>query len=839
MNKREPQVKILVFPSTEIDRVAGVGTGDAFAVQDIFSGHLVQQQGEGGDDTNSPKRFNSLQWQGQRAFDSVDTSLEFIRFQKDGTVKRGVPGLAEAEGMGGWTLKPVVKPLNCTLTTDLPGDPLVDNDFDNLRWRPVKGDEWETFVPAEPPYKTYIRHRTQQPDRALEIVSQKRTRDTGLEIELIWANVCAFQDKDPGVRLVLIDKKLSIVWRRGNKSIAKPAIERWRNEPGKSGWVLWKKLDDAPSVTFQGRTLLRLQCINNMLVLDIDDKAYYFIDSRTRPGDKDEIPDLQPSGMSKEPLRLSVFGVDVAIGISEIECQKEGTLQRTVRAITARPESVGDTAKGVYGGWHAPGTKVRIDGRRDAHTVTYTVEMKASKQQERSPFVSLVGMLFEGSTAGETQAPIDVRPAALSMKYSSGEPGLMAMSEVQLELSRNLLDEHLPDWRTLLKPFAPVRVLAQWTYDAQGSIVEGGWTRVFEGYVAAFDQNVSDFNDKSLSLVLRDPLLRLKSPAGFVDERYGPLDLLFAYGSGGPVYDGQCVQYLLATELGQSVAGTLNGNGDALQFSDLKYPVFSPENDRVGYFGFQSMIRPSTQSSFLMAPPFGRDVLSWINESIAGPMDAVFFWGYSPYSQAFESDEHAFGTPPLVPVYGNIFFYYAALSEIRVLPDAIYLDDDVNKLISSVSVETLTDKMFNEAVVWGVKPKGTMESMVPSFHAGRATLPASHPNAAEHSWRRVMLDQHDFIGNIVDHEYAEALANEMLGYFADGIPRSVTVVMPRGDQTLRWGMRIQPKMQASGSDLEIGVNNQVFRIKRINHSWDFSGQNPDRAFVTEMVCRPA
>lgn len=843
MNKREPQVKILVFPSSEIDRVAGVGTGDAFVVQDIFGGHLVQQQGEGGDDADSPKGYNAVQWQGQRAFDSVDNTLEFIRFQKDGSVKRGVPGLTENEGMGGWTLKAVSKPLNCTLTTPQPNAPRPANKFGDLQWKPVKGDDWETYVPVEPPHRTYIRHRSHRPNQSVEIVSQKRQRPSGLEIELLWDGVFGGHEKDGGVRLVLIDKQFSVVWRRIGKSICKPTVERWRNEPGRSGWVLWKRLDDAATVNFEGRTLLRLQSINNMLVLDLDDKSYYFINSQTRPGSEEEVPNLVPLSMGTGPLRLSVFGVDVTMGVSELEYKEKGQLQRTVRATTARPESVGQIQKGVFGGAHMPGTKVKVEGKRASHSVTYTVKMEADKKKVTSPYVSLVGIKFPGSTFSEPQTPIDVRPAAVSMKYSSGEPGLMASSEVQLELSRNLLDELLPSWRTLLKPFAPVRVLAQWTYDGEGdeagTIVEGGWTRVFEGYIATFDQNVSGYAEKSLSVVLRDPTIRLKSPAGFVDERYGPLDLLYAYGAGGPVYDGDCVKYLLKTELGSSVAETINGNGDPLLFSDTKFAMFTQEKDSVGYFVFNQLMKPSSSSEFLLAPPFGRDVLSWINDSIAGPMDAVFFWGYSPYATPAVGDEYAFGTPPLVPVYGNIFLYYMKMNTLKVLPDAIYLEGDANDLISSVSVETLTDKLYNEVVVWGQKPKGMLGAMVPTITGGRAALPASHPNAADHSWRRVMLEQQDFIGQLVEKDYAQDLAIEMLNYFGDEAPRSVTVVMPRGDETLRWGMMIQPKMQASGSDLEIGVNDKQFRIKRINHSWDLTGSSPDRAFVTELVCRPA
>ena len=66
---------------------------------------------------------------------------------------------------------------------------------------------------------------------ALEIVSQKRKRATGLEVELIWNGVFAQHKKDPGVRLVLIVKQLSVVWRRREKSNSKPTIERLRNTP--------------------------------------------------------------------------------------------------------------------------------------------------------------------------------------------------------------------------------------------------------------------------------------------------------------------------------------------------------------------------------------------------------------------------------------------------------------------------------------------------------------------------------------------------------------------------------------------------------------------------------
>ena len=197
------------------------------------------------------------------------------------------------------------------------------------------------------------------------------------------------------------------------------------------------------------------------------------------------------------------------------------------------------------------------------------------------------------------------------------------------------------------------------------------------------------------------------------------------------------------------------------------------------------------------------------------------------------------GTPPLVPVYGNIAFYMAALGAPRDVADAISLDEDANKLFASVSVETLTEKLFNEVVVWGVKPEGTLGSMmVPSLHSGRATLPAGHPNAAAHSWRRVQLQQHDFIGRLAFSDYAEALATLVLLPYYHIEQREVTVVMPRGDETLRWGMLIKPRMQATGSDFEIGVNEKTFRISRLNHNWNFTGENPDRAFVTEMICRP-
>lgn len=845
MFKREPQVKILVFPSTDIDRVAGDGAAAAFVVQDVFGGYLVQQVSENSEKSNVPPSFDSVQWQGQRAFDSIQDTLDFVRFQKDGTVKRGVPGLTEAEGMGGWTLKPLVKPLNCTLTTPKASDPKPDNEFENLQWKPAKGDGWEIFVPAEPPYKTYLRHRAQVPDTALEIVSEQRKKASGVEMELIWNGVFAEHTKDPGVRLILIDKKLSIVWRRTEKSNTKPVIERWQNTPQGSGWVVWKKLDDAAPVAFKGRTRVRLQAIAGMLVIDIDDKSYYLIEAKSQPGEAESTPRLNPMLMARAPMRLSVFGVDVTLGVSELEYQASGVLARTVRSTAARSTDGGESVTGITAGWRPAGTKVEVVGKRGRRSVTYTLLLMADKKRELSPFVSAVGIPFEGSTINSLGVPIDVRPAALSLKYSSGEPGLMATSEVQLELSRNLLDELLPDWRTLLKPFAPVRVLARWSYDAtditgQGHIVEGNWTRLFEGYVASFDQNTSGHNDKSLSVVLRDPMMRLKAPAGFVDERYGPLDFLYAAGSGEPLYDGDCVKYLLKTELGSRIAGNINGNGDALIFSDPKYPMLSYESDRMGYFTFQRLTQTVSQSSFMLPPPFGRDVASWIQESIAEPMSAVFFWGYSPYASVAATDPYAFGTPPLVPVYGNIFFYYAQMGPPRVLADAIYLDEDANQLLASVSVETLTDKLCNEVVVWGAKPKGTLTAMLtPSAFGGRAALPPGHPNSAANSWRRVLLEQHDFIGKVAGNDYANDLAVDTLATFTAQESRNVTVVMPRGDETLRWGMVIQPKMQASGSDLEIGVNDKQFRIKRLNHSWDFTGQNPDRAFVTEMVCRPA
>lgn len=851
MEKLEPLVHIYVFPRSEIDVPAGAGGGGSFTISDVFRGFLLPAGGESNESNASASdNYKALEWQGQPAFDVVE-NLEYFRCKKDGTAAVGVQGLLEGEGVaGGWTLK--VKPvaMNCVMSPAKANDPVPSNNLQSVTWKAKKGTSWETYVPDNPPYLSCIRHREQKPNSTVEAEATLPFEAAGWEIVIDWNGIAAGHNSAPGFRLVLEQKGLSIVWRGEG---AKPSVELWANrstivngtERITSGWALCKTLNECKPISFtNNRTTVRLRIVGGRRAISIDEHTWFFFktDPPPRTSQAEVVAPLYYEAVwNSNKISVSSFGVDARISMRTLTQEKTGKLARTVTATVRHKLSGGapeTCTRTCVGGWKPAGTKIKVTGTRRQNLAEYQVELTANRKQSLSPFVSSAILHWPGAMTKEAAAPIDIRPACLSMRVSSGEPDLMPSAEAQITVDRTMLNKLLPDWQDYLLPFAPVRILAAWKYADGTDIVMGEWTRLLDGYLMADDKNLQSYQQQEMTLIVRDALTRIKEPAGFIDERYAPLDLVFFEKGGAPLFGGECVQHLLGIELGEEIANKLNGTGDPLAMFSEHYPLMSVDEDRCGYFNIQQITSVSTQDTFMLPPPFDRDLYSWITESIAKPDRAVILWGDLPDTPVDGDDDYAHGTRPFVPIYGRVRNIMAAVSGAPVeLPDAIYVPGDENDLVGSASSSTITDKAWNDFVVRGPKPEGVAGMLTPSFFSGRARLPVTDPNSPDMTWSRVHNERLDFVGVITDESFAQALAILQMLEFQGNIPRHATVVMPRGTGGITWGTRIKPKFVANGSDNTIGLNDVVVRAQRINHNFDLSGRDALRLWNSEFICR--
>lgn len=811
--------KIEVFPLSAIDALER----DSFCIQDTFSGYVLQQQGEGG---STSDQFAAAQWQQQRAFESISANLEFVRFLKDGTLIKGAGRIQENEGMGGFTLKPSLRLLNNVMVTPQPGDPHPDNGYDTIKWRPVQGDSWETYVPGVGPYRNFIRHRGQVPNATISAdTSTLLPAWQGFSVTFDWIGVCAEHTTDPGVRLMFCGNNLySIVWRKlRGEAHNKPTLERMVN----GQWQTWKLLtyDGDGDITFTGREVVTVRPLAGYMVVTINGHSWWMANTTTPrlPTSPTQAVDIAwPRGR----VKVNCYGVVAQFGLATVDyldTNKAPTPGTFARRIRRRLRNIPYTpVDGYAGGWAKQGASSEVFGTPSATAVHYQVTMRPSSNGIASPFVSSALLYFRPEMAGESPSAIDLRPAVQTISYTTGSSEGAPMARAQITLSRKVLDAKVPGWTDTLVRFAPIKISQRWRYTDQSADT---FQTLFEGYVYSPDPTLEQFNAQTMDLVAFDPTMRLKEPAALVDDQYAPLDWIVTSGQQTSLYGGQGVKAILAKEMGDVYADTLNGDGDSMRFMPPgHYPLVTSAEDGGGYFGGALAI--PTKSGANLPPPFGSDAISWIH-TLAGFDRAVFFF------------THSLTGDTIIPVYGRPRQVMAVMGGAPLeLPDAIYSSGDSNKLVASASVKNLVDKAINEVQVWIRKGEGLLAVMRPALYIGRSSLPDDDPNSGAATWRRSRVLKEEIFEKRVGQDFAQLIADVTLAEFEGVTPRDVSLTLPRGDISIRWARLVKPKFSGGQSDSTIGIDGEVFRVKRVEHKVDLTGANPEREFVTEVIARP-
>lgn len=840
--KVDPILRVNVWPRGYIRRM----TAAPYALTDIFAGRIGEGQQDFSDTPSGDPQadFSSAAWLRQYGFKSVSPYLDFLTFYADSTARFGASGL-NSGGVGGFLLKPREIPVNAVIGTDYDID--LPDDLE-LMVCEAKGGSWSERVPDSRPRRSGIYLQTQLPNEAASAQTAEWAPNEGQAYRIQWIGVAEEHTTDAGFRLIMPGGRYSLLWRESRaKRDAKPEACRWGygvdgNGAVVLGWQTWHRLIDAAPVSFTGTSKVTSQIIGGRWVFSIDGKFWHLADSdsATELGNGEVRKTEWPAGV----VKFNAFGVMPHIEIARLSYLKddtqdpEGGPQRHGSLIREQgdvpPRSSYSHIGASLRGYKAPGTEMQLDVTADPaeRRISYAVTLWADPDGITTPLATSAGVQFPAEFVQDDVDPIDLRPYITDWSFESAEPGVIGACDFSCTINRTRLTNKVASWETKVQQFSPVTVELGWRYRDGNTGVEsdGDLEMLLSGYILNPDRDLKDYLGFGMPLVCRDEILRVQEPAGFVDERFAPLDALLDEGNGADVYGGDCIKHLLRLQFGDEFANGINGTGNARAFfPESHYPLLSRGNSQ--YFVDN---KPLDSSGFALAPPFGDSLSSWF-QTLAGYDYAVLYWGKSPLNP----------TGPPCLIYGRTRQITAAWQTVQgdepvQLPDAIYGDGQVGhngRLVGGASVQFRSEKAYNDFVAWSSGEQGnSLKPLAPGLDAtmGRALLPFTDANAADYSWRRTLLVREEYLEK--QPGIAQNLAARVEAEFEGVDVFTATLMLPRGDETLHWGRTVRPRLE---SDPTGKLNGQILRVIRVAHRGSFeNGSDALSRFTTELTVRP-
>jgi hypothetical protein len=766
------------------------------------------------------------QWAGQSAFTSIDETLEFIRL--GGRVSEGAKEGTQSgarEALGFLVLKPQVRYKNSVVIGDATGAPNGDARFDIIRWKPIQGDSWERVLSRRKPAITRIRHRAENPNRAVKIQTENSfVKNQQLLFIIDWLGIARDQraNNPASYRIAFGGGSWSIVWRQNQP----PCLEKWVN--GK--WSAYARFDSVPPSTYEGSVVVKLRRIAGQLVVSFNEKSFDVqgLDS-VLDADAPHSPTefVIPAGR----VLVSSYGVSATVGLGTIDYQTSTKKGLTGKASGEQAHNFkipAATTKGKTGGWAAGTANTKVTAESDGHGKILW-ECTLTGNAIDTPAVSTIFAEFEPTTEENPVEPLDIRAACNSIKWSSAEPGLLATNEIRIDCSRNLLDklarEQGIDWQDYIQPFRPVTIKTRRVYmEDGGGFSYSDWKYWPDTYIFTYDKATPGYNQRKFTLICRDDIVRLQPPAGFVDERYAPLDSQYALGGKSQIFGVDGIKYFLKTTISPDMATRLNGGaGREFAYQSSRYPLLDFRTGRVGILPF---LQPPSQARFQLPITFGGNIFSEFLKMCEYD-HAVFYFGFPP---GFETERSC-------PIYGRIIDIVSAYGDTPVeLVDGEYGGiDDAGKGILSAQLRFMSEKAFNVVRTWSGRLGGVAGQLVPAVYRGYDRLPTGDPGAQEESWERVLLIQKDLFSQFPS--LVQAISTLSMREFEGIVLEDSQFTVPY-DEGLRWGMKVKPKMnQPIHSDDSLNLHDKTLRVKRADHTIDFvrKGGLPWR---TELTCRP-
>ncbi len=315
-------------------------------------------------------------------------------------------------------------------------------------------------------------------------------------------------------------------------------------------------------------------------------------------------------------------------------------------------------------------------GARPVKLITCTIQKQAGSACRASPFLSGYSIQQAGEWSDVVQTWVDISNGVIRISESSFEPSVLGTAEFVVDLDVALLDEFYPDWRDNVKMTVPIRIWVGWDDEIVPRL---------DGYVYGLSPTVAAYNEQSVRLICRDPMMRLQSPVGEIDFQYSPLDC-YAVHLGRAAFGWEAVQGVMRTALGDTLADSLY----------VAWPT--DHHDLYAALPFTEGASVASEG-FFWAPKWGRESLyDWLSKVAIYDGSLLYI---RPAKVAFAGEWTGEWTNVLFYVGINEFRkaeYEDVLWSTHYCYDALYDSAGVIQLGGSIAVEGETETQYNSHI---------------------------------------------------------------------------------------------------------------------------------------------
>lgn len=828
-----PEIQVLCYPSSAISQ-----RGSQFFSADNLGELVFPGYGDA-------SAIAGASWADQWQFVSFGAQCRFVRFNKDGTVDFDVQAPkdrgSEEKDVAGF----ILDGRDAALDSQLEGEDELDGGHTNQTWTPIDGT-WKTVLPPAMPRGGEIRTCIVNSDFGDDPTIPCKAFTTGtIPANRSFVLPVLFSAHDPANS----DSGFAFQW--GTEGSA------WSmsGDHGKP-WAVFKQVNGVPKSRkilpvnanlHGGAYYIMILRIAGRLVIRINDQYFWVTDyelptSAAAGADPHARPDLREAWWGEGQIKVSCRNVKARVGFGVYKWSSPGgsvytgSIVRNLNRNSFLPDDAEFDVRTAGYKWRGVGLTGTATVQSGA--VQYTLALTASTDGIDSPFVHLVTVRRLPAHTGPSASPIDIGPAVKRLQIRKANPPTTCGDELEIEVSRNILEDVSASWQNYVKDFNPIHVLMRWKND-DGSHTD--YEMPFHGSIHGIGKSSDEVKRWRGTIRGQDALVRLQKPAGVIDYKVPPLDYWFAVAgqtlpgqaipSNARFWTAQAVREIIRLFLGDTEATNFNGDGNALRFLPTGHPpLIDLTGDLCGWYELASLAGAANgypvpipmKGGFLLPPPRGEDSDAWQWVLKLGKDDqAVCYRGWA------DNDSTA---PPSF-LYGRPLQLIANRT-VRRYTDAVYTAGDLDRLMQAMETGTRPERQYNRVISHSRALTGGLEVLAPALVFFESRLDATDPNSAENSWERTAQLFNDIA---ILPGAAQSIAQNIISQLTGVTWRWPTITLQKGDAGAQYGDIAHLVLSGATSDPSIGLNNTNWRVETVVHTFT---RDEKVDFKTELGLRP-
>lgn len=763
--------------------------------------------------------------------------------------------------VSGFTLEPQLIPRNTMFPPDpAPAPPAVAPQpfvppaaYGDLMFRKARGDYWATVLPDYEPKTAAIKWYSSDPTAGFfAACSEKSLPDR---------QSFAMQLQTFGYALPGTASWLTISWgmhigirlQAGHSA----QLVRQRNIDGvKTNEVLRELPVPADRFSDATPTWIYVHHVGGRLVLEMHQGrnkttavwAPYVERTSARLDDNARSTmEMQDAGVQvgHGPIWVEGEGVPFTLRVHELGHPATGSFKRE---FSGAPSTTPDGFVGAMGYSNNPRREPGVVATGGSYNCSMTKGASVPQDDSwamggsMSDFVTSCVVGWQGRRKVNKVVALLLTPAMVDWTVEHGDPVILPGSTMTVKVDRQLLPlcptisydedgnefvgEPVGDaWPTYLAKYHRARLHVSWQHDdGQVYVVLGDGNRypsaqIFDGVVWAFNSDLPGYAQNITEVSFRDQSVRLQKPAGLVDARFAPADVLFAQklrtSSRKPtLYGWEIVRYILATTMGDTVAASLDLGYAPTHYTLIDYALYT---------------NPSFQSGFFWPPPWGQSAMDWIKQFCDVDF-GIFYWGPDR-----SNPSHAW-----VPHYAD-YFDLVKDSATLTLRDYVEIPNDpdqINALAQGMGWQDEPTLDYNRVLVWGQLPgdPGYQDALMPRLPlmTGSAVIKGADTDIPEQradlTWERTLLKQGKHFCMPWICQYVAKWSAQLL----EGLHPRRHKFRTRGEPFAWWGLKLRLRTGGPQSDPAMYEDETELRIMRVVHHGDMQRNTWD----TDLVCAP-